>query len=364
MSWDYYETDKLYELFGVDLSQHNRYDLGAVPDRLREYKWELLAPRCSFMGFRLAWRQYIDVDLNYHVETLENEYPDMPYFLYQWFDVKRSNTNIKRQYAAMQQVVNEYGMPPMGLMFDIEDNPDGLSKQEFGDQYAKVLGWAFSDFGPENIWTYTSTYYWEQFLGRGNAAYKTDMPKKTKLLVARYHVGVPTPDYGFRLPTDWEDLRNPPYLGKNWIGWQYSADGNKLGNGKTEGVPSFGVHSYSIDLDRLFLTATQFKSLFGVYPHPITLPLMRDPAEPPPSPPPSPPPPPPPPDPDRVKIVGLLDGEQLNMRDAPWGLINAKTFNGAQFDVMSTVKDVNDRKWYQVGKNIYIASWYTQEVQS
>lgn len=73
-------------------------------------------------------------------------------------------------------------------------------------------------------------------------------------------------------------------------------------------------------------------------------------------------PPPPPEKPERVRIVGLESDETLRMRDGIWGLVNAKTWNGAEFDVMDIGLDGLDRDWYQVGPSIWVAGWYTEVV--
>jgi hypothetical protein len=77
---------------------------------------------------------------------------------------------------------------------------------------------------------------------------------------------------------------------------------------------------------------------------------------------PSTPPPEPPPVgvPSVVQIRGLDPDEFLRMRDDVWGGVVAMTWNGSKFDVMAAKSDSKDRVWYQVGKSIWIGSWYTK----
>lgn len=79
----------------------------------------------------------------------------------------------------------------------------------------------------------------------------------------------------------------------------------------------------------------------------------------------SPPPPPPPPPPGnvtKVEIVGLDPDETLRMRNSIFGTVVGMTWNGAQFEVEGEDKDSQGRVWYQVGKSIWIASWYTKVI--
>lgn len=352
--WSYYATDLLYDVFGVDLSAHNRYD--QPPN---EYQWNLLGPRCSFMGFRGLWRDQRDPDIFYHMDNVKNRYPDMPVFIYQYMAVKASSTFMKKLFDALRFLVDDLGgldKIKMGIGFDVESdaNPDGLSKQQFGDWLAKYYSWSFSEWGKENILTYTNKNSWARHLGYGDAAYKTDYPKQTKLMVARYKQTIAQPDSdGYDpVPEDWADLTHPPY-GYKWIMWQYSADGNKLGNGKTPGLPSFGVHSYSIDLDRFYGNKEDFKRLFGVYPREIELPLKKE----------GDPPPPPPADPKVIEIANVGAGDRLNVRVTPWGHICAQTWDGEEFGVLGVETDTGGRKWYKIAEDAFVASWYTKVVE-
>lgn len=82
-------------------------------------------------------------------------------------------------------------------------------------------------------------------------------------------------------------------------------------------------------------------------------------------------PPEPPPDPDPepvdpviIEITGLAGDETLRLRNAIWGEVVAKTWNGCQFPVMSKALDSLNREWYQLGVGIWVAGWYTKPVEA
>jgi hypothetical protein len=255
MSWNYFMHDDKYSVFGLDGStwQINQTDPNV--------DWDLLVSRVGYVFWRALLGKWPDPTFDYVVKSLKPY--NMPMGYYQLLHVRASSTNMKAQFAALRNVVATYGMPALGIVLDCETNPDNLTKQQYGDQLAKFLKWCYEEWGEENITIYTRTSWWDWTLG----GYKTDYPKRAKLWIARYKESIPVPtDQYYGLPKDWKDIANPKYINK-WSHWQNSADGNLL-------APSFGLYDCkSIDLNRFFGNAEQFKRLYGVYPNEITNPL-------------------------------------------------------------------------------------------
>ena len=313
MSYNYFTYDYLYAIEGADLSTHNMNSDGV--------DFELLASRIGFLYLRGLYTKYEDYDFSRYIEGLK-PYPELPLGYYQFLKVRKTVAPMKAQFAALQKLVAEYGLPALGLVFDLEasSNPDNLTKVQFGDQYAKYLNWSFAEWGQENITTYTRDSWWDWVL----QGYKTDYPKKTKLWIARYHDGIPVPyDKYYNLPDDWWDLTHPPYLGKKWIVWQHSADGNGLG-------AAFGVNSAAIDLLRFNGSGEDFYKLFGVAPQKITNPLIADQPDPPPDPEPEPEPPDPPVGESCMKFVVTTATLNVRNKASTYGTIVGKLSRGTK----------------------------------
>jgi len=66
--------------------------------------------------------------------------------------------------------------------------------------------------------------------------------------------------------------------------------------------------------------------------------------------------------PAQVEVTGLDEGENLKMRREIFGDVIGFTWDGARFDVQGQGVDDMGRPWYQVGKSIWIASWYTRPI--
>jgi len=90
---------------------------------------------------------------------------------------------------------------------------------------------------------YTRASWWDW------NTYRQDWPKNHKLHVAHYNLYVDKPD----IPADWGAVNNP----ETWTHWQYSADGNHMGE-------LFGVSSGSIDLNRYNGSIAEFEAEFDV----------------------------------------------------------------------------------------------------
>jgi len=89
---------------------------------------------------------------------------------------------------------------------------------------------------------YTRATWWNANTSR------TDWPKKRPLWVAHY-TSADQP----AIPDDWGKVAVP----RTWTFWQYSADGNGLGE-------AFGVQSHSIDLNRYKGSVAEFEQEFDV----------------------------------------------------------------------------------------------------
>ena len=291
MSYNYFTYDYLYEIEGADISTWQQSEGERID-------WDLLSSRVAFLFLRGLYTKYLDYDFEDYYNNLKN-YPMLPVGYYQYLKVRGSSTRMKTQFEKLQWLVDQYGMPALGLVLDIEENPDNLSKTVFGDVLAKYYNWCFQEWGEEHITTYTRTTFWDYVL-RG---YKTDYPKKTKLMIARYHDGIPVPyDSVIGLPADWEDVNNPVY-GTRWHVWQHSADGNGLGD-------VFGVASASIDLLRFVGDNAAFYKMFnGAVPQKVENPLLKDE--------PDPPDPPDPPVPSDKCMEFVVTTDTLNVRSKP-----------------------------------------------
>lgn len=326
---NYFKYDYLYPVTGADISGYQRR-----PGE--EIDVDLLVSRVNFLILRGLYTSYEDADFSYFIGKLV-PYDDLPLQFYQYLKIKDSSTAMQRQFDALRRLVDDYDMPKMGLMLDVERNDDNLDKMKFGDQYAKYLNWGFQEWGEEYFTTYTRTSFWDAVL-RG---YKTDYPKKTKLHVARYHIGVPVPaDDNYALPRDWEDLSNPPY-GVKWVQWQFSADGNDLG-------AKFGVQSDDIDLNRFNGDWEDFKHMYGVYPRKATNPLGGEVT-------------PPPTDKPLEFVINKAKctAYALNVRRGPstsQGIVE-KLYQNDIVEVLETKETANE-KWLRIGKNQWSAMEY------
>lgn len=258
MSYNYFTYDYLYDIEGADISTWQQAVAGGID-------WDMLASRIGFLFMRGLYTKYLDYDFEDYYNNLKN-FPNLPVGYYQYLKVRSSSTRMKTQFDKLKWLVDQYGMPELGLVLDIEENPDNLDKTAFGDILAKYYNWCFQEWGEDKITTYTRTTFWD-FVLRG---YKTDYPKKTKLMIARYHDGIPVPnDNIIGLPADWEDVAHPVF-GKRWHIWQHSADGNGLGD-------AFGVQSASIDLLRFNGNNEDFYKAFGgAVPQYVENPLLKD----------------------------------------------------------------------------------------
>jgi hypothetical protein len=303
MAMNWFNYDDLYEVTGADISTWQRR-----PNE--EIDFDLLVSRINFLWIRCLYAAYEDGDFQYYMSKLE-KYPDLPVGFYQFLKVRKSSTAMKNQFNALKRIVEEFGLPSKGILLDVESNPDNLDKMAFG---------------------------------RG---YKTDYPKRAKLFIARYITSIPTPlDRNIGLPKDWADLNNPPY-GVKWVEWQFSADGNNLGE-------KFGVHSSAIDLIRFNGDRQDFKNLFGVYPRKETNMLGGDPE------------PEPEPDPDpEPEIKEFIHNKAtclintLNVRKGPSTSypIVEKIYLGNIVEVLETY-EVSNQFWVRIGRNQWAAMDY------
>lgn len=66
--------------------------------------------------------------------------------------------------------------------------------------------------------------------------------------------------------------------------------------------------------------------------------------------------------PSRVRIAGNLGSDPLRIRSAPFGAVRAQTWKGIEFDVLATKLDPQNRPWYCIGPDMFIASWYCHAV--
>jgi hypothetical protein len=66
--------------------------------------------------------------------------------------------------------------------------------------------------------------------------------------------------------------------------------------------------------------------------------------------------------PTRVRIAGNLGSDMLRIRSAPFGAIRAQTWKGVEFDVLATKHDPQNRIWYCIGPDMFVASWYCHAV--
>ena len=338
MAMNYFDFDYLYPVTGADISTWQRR-----PNE--EMDFSLLVSRINFLWIRCLYAGYEDGDFRYYMGKME-EHPNLPYGFYQFLKVKESNTALKNQFEKLKAIINEFGMPPMGIMLDVEQNPDGLNKTEFGNQLAKYLNWCYAEWGEDKVTIYTRTTFWDGVL----QGYKTDYPKKAKLFIARYITSIATPvDLNIGLPRDWKDLNNLPY-GIRWVMWQFSADGNGLGD-------NFGCHSSAIDLIRFNGDYQDFRVLFGVYPMKETNILGGDPVD----------PPPPPEEPELQEFIihkaKCITGA-LNVRKGPsigYAVVE-KLYNNEVAEVLEEKIDSYENIWVRIGLNQWSAMKYYNNV--
>lgn len=182
---------------------------------------------------------------------------------------------------------------------------------------------------------YTSEYAWTDVTGPGKNRI-TDIPYDRPLWVS--NPGSITP----AIPWDWEKRYGPDYYDL----WQYSFTGKVPGIMKPN-TPSVQA---AVDLDRPKVdNLAWFNARFG------TELTVKQPGQPPVEPPPV-------VMPTRIEIE-MANAERLNIREWPFEKIVAQTWDGVQFPVIGSAKDGQRREWWQVGPEMYVASWYCKVIQ-
>jgi GH25 family lysozyme M1 (1,4-beta-N-acetylmuramidase) len=193
----------------------------------------------------------------------------------------------------------------------------------------------------QNVWIllraevgiYTSKYAWADVCGLTGS---TDIPYNRPLWVSNPGATKPV------IPYDWYKR----YGDNGYDLHQYSFTGKVPGIMK----PNTPTVQAAVDLGRARIDSLDwFNNRFDTHLEPKTTVV--------------PPVVPPDPDlqPDRVEIE-IAGSDLLNIRTSPFGVIVAKTFDGAQFPVIGQAVDSQSRPWWQIGPEMYVASWYCRTV--
>jgi len=218
---------------GVDISVYQ----GAI-------NWAQMATtNAQFVWMRAAIGKYLDPRLGEYSIGAKNH--GFPYGFY--YVIRPATTSDwKEQVQAHANIEGLYS-PPLTPVVDCEID-GGLSKQALGDWIFKYQA-RFFELTGHVLMIYTRASWWDLHV------YRNDWAKIHPLWVAHYGAQTPT------LPADWGAISQP----KTWSLWQYSADGNGMGD-------AYGVQSASIDLDHFNGDGAAFLKQFGAAPRDLNVP--------------------------------------------------------------------------------------------
>ncbi len=305
-----YASEAPWPVRGVDLSYWN----GVM-------RFDVLKEKVQFAFLRAgSGNDYIDPRLDTNRQGCEDN--AIEYGLY-WY--AKASKSWQKHAAKFYKVwkVSPGKLPPV---LDFESA--GANKNDTTNWIEKLYK-EFEQLSGVRVMFYTSPGWWN-----GNT-YRNDWAKKHDLWNAHWtYASEPI------IPHDWSAINNPV----PWTMWQWSADGNGLGNeyGSIDG-------DKDMDLNRFNGSIPLFNSRYGTNIKPIGDPV--------------PPPPPPPPIPgDTLMYVVQNSNPWLNVRVGP-GTNYAKVdklFNG---DVVSLVdfdgdKVYSNTAWAQIGESAWVAKKY------
>ena len=181
----------------------------------------------------------------------------MPFGLY-WYVKPNNNTNWQDHIASFYNVWKDFGgqLPPV---WDVEYT--GLAKKNDTSNWLTKLAKNWEDKAGVAPMIYTRASWWNWYTAR------MDWPKMLDLWVAHY-----TSASQPAIPDDWGKVANP----RTWTFWQWSADGNGLGE-------LYGVESGSIDRNRFNGSIDDFNKKYKTSIKPLgdPLPPVEPPVEPP-----------------------------------------------------------------------------------
>ena len=284
---------------------------------------------------------------NTYMVTRRNANTDFSPYHYFWRSTAANNG--KRQAENMARILEALVAAQGGAISDLRWNAKPLvwldldpvysagGEPAISPQLLEKQIWQFIEssealLGAE-VGIYTSQYAWSSVTGAG-AQRTTEIPRDRPLWVSNPRtVGSPL------IPWDWESR----YGANCWKIWQHSFTGQIQGIMKPNSPTELAV----VDLNRangdLAWFNAQFKTALTPKPPVVT------------------PPPPVVIQPQRVEIV-IEGDERLNLRNGPFQVIIAETWNGVQFPVIGRAEDGQGRPWWQIGPELYVASWYCKEV--
>lgn len=229
------------------------------------------------------------------------------------------------------------GSPLMWL--DVDPLKASLGEPAISQNQMENLIWKFI----RNVWSllgmevgiYTSQYAWADVTGPGTNR-TTDIPYNRPLWVS--NPGSTSP----AIPWDWAKRYGADYYDL----WQYSFTGKVAGIMKPN-TPSVQA---TVDLNRAKVDHLHwFNARFGtnLVEKQVEPPIVVQPT--------------------RVEIemanAGLPPAERLNLRSSPFGTICAQTWDGVQFPVIGSAQDGQGRYWWQIGPELYVASWYCKVIR-
>jgi lysozyme len=245
-----------------------------------------------------------------------------PFGIYGWHNPSDDARQNARQAEALANIVDYFGeLPRLGVYGDWETDYKSLSIAQMRQAIWKYIQ-RVEELLKTTLDIYSSAGFWdEQVANAINGA--TDIPKGRRLWVANWTLAKQPV-----LPWDWRQR------GLTWSLWQYS------NRGRIAGINA------SVDLNKFNGSRADFYRFFNLD--------DTDPVEPPVE------PPAPPVSLERIRIAHLRSGETLRLRSSIFGQEVGKTWNGCTFDVESSALDAQGRPWYQVGKSVWLASWYTE----
>lgn len=224
------------------------------------------------------------------------------------------------------------------VWLDVDPQNGGLGEPAMTQNQMENGIWKFilnmdSLLGAE-VGIYTSQWAWTSVTGPGKNR-STDIPRDRPLWVSNPRTGGQP-----LMPWDWEKR----YGVDCWKIWQYSFTGKIPGIMK----PNSPSVMATVDLDWANGSLEWFNGQFKtkLTPKAVVLPPVDPPVV---------------VRPDVVEIQ-MNAGEMLNIRRSPFGDVCAQTWDGEQFRVTGLAKDGQDRPWWQIGPEMYVASWYCKAV--
>jgi len=231
--------------------------------------------------------------------------------------------------------MNWKGRPIVWL--DVENVQTSLGEPDASQNWMENQIWKFinnidSLLGAD-VGIYTSKYGWTTVTGPGSNR-STDIPRDRALWVSNPGSQKPA------IPWDWEKRYGP----ECWSIWQYSF------TGKVNGImkPYIPAVQATVDLNKANGNLDWFNRTFGTS---LTPKAIAPPVEPPVV-----------TQPKRVEIEMQSAAERLNLRSSPFGGVCAQTWDGVQFPVIGSLKDSQGRDWWQIGPELFVASWYCKAV--